>query len=98
MKLPGGLMLGGGKGGTCVFAIELGFRAATSLEFEANLHKIAQKNVAVLRLEEKVTLIHRDAFAYQDFNKHSHIFLFNPINGEMVNFLVPRYFQWERGA
>ena len=59
--------VGGGKGGTAIFALDFGFENSASLEFEEYLHKIAQRNVDILNLKDCVNLIHADAFKYNDY-------------------------------
>jgi hypothetical protein len=80
--------VGGGKGGTAIFALDLGFKDSASLEFEEYLHKIAEKNVRTLNLQDCVKLIHADAFKYKCYSEFSHIFMFRPINGVLMKDLL----------
>ena len=80
--------IGGGKGGTAYFANLLDFKKSTSLEYEQDLHKIACKNISKLKLEDKVNLINLDAFQYHIYYEYSHIFMFRPLNGELMHKLL----------
>ena len=80
--------VGGGKGGTAFFASQFGFKNSTSLEFEASLHNIAKSNIEILGIRDKVELINQDAFEYTQYYKHSHIFMFRPLNGEQMKELL----------
>ena len=71
------LDVGGGKGGTCVSAIKLGFGNACSIEVEQYLHDIATKNIDILNLQQRIKLVNIDAFEYTDYGRYSHIFMFN---------------------
>ena len=77
------LDVGGGKAGTSVFALRMGFGSACSLELEESLHDIASKNISVLGLEDKVKLINKNAFEYRDYAQYSHIFMFNLLVGNL---------------
>lgn len=80
--------VGGGKGGTAIFARELGFENSASLEFEEYLHQISEKNVEILNLQNCVNLIHADAFRYKEYGQFSHIFMFRPVNGVLMKDLL----------
>lgn len=80
--------VGGGKGGTAIFSLELGFLHSASLEFEEYLHNIAKKNVSILNLEDRIRLIHVDAFQYHGYGEYSHIFMFRPLNGTLMRDLL----------
>jgi len=79
------LDVGGGKGGTAVFARSIGFRRSASLEFEEYLHQIALRNILRLDLAGKVELLHDDALKFSRYSEYSHIFMFRPLNGEKLS-------------
>jgi hypothetical protein len=74
------LDVGGGKSGTAVFALELGFMRSASLEYEEYLHVIAQRNIRKLGLGSRVDLIHGDALKFERYSDFSHIFMFFPMD------------------
>jgi len=75
--------IGSGKGGTLCFSLGLGFNSAVGLEYEDYLHKIAEKNIKILGLEESIKLIRGDALKFEDYYKYSHIFMFNMLVGDL---------------
>jgi hypothetical protein len=77
------LDVGGGKAGTSVFALRMGFGSACSLELEEYLHDVACKNISVLGLKDKIELINKNAFEYRDYAHFSHIFMFNLLVGDL---------------
>ena len=76
--------IGGGKAATAFYSLSLGFKKSASLEFEDYLHKIAKKNISILRCNEQVELICENAFSFKRYTEFSHIFMFRPLNGELM--------------
>jgi hypothetical protein len=76
------LDVGGGKGGTSVSAIQMGFGFACSLELEEHLHVVAQKNIAILGLRDRIHLEQGNAFEFDQFARFSHIFMLNLLTGD----------------
>ena len=85
--------VGGGKGGTAYFATQLGFPFATSLEYEPSLHEIAKSNIHKLKMGKKIELVCADAFEWNDYSLFSHIFLFRPLNGKLMENLLEHIYK-----
>jgi 16S rRNA G966 N2-methylase RsmD len=74
------LDIGSGKGGPIVYARQLGCKLSAGIEYEHNLHLIAEKNIKILGMDANCTSYNVDArkfYSYADFDIY---FMFNPFD------------------
>ena len=79
--------IGSGKGAAIIFAKEFGFKRSLGVEFAKELHKIAQKNIKKLDINEVVS-INKDAVEYFPPRDTTVIFLFNPFDRTVMRKVV----------
>jgi 16S rRNA G966 N2-methylase RsmD len=77
---PGSVVIdfGSGKGSAVIALAGLPFAEVIGVELSPALMAIAERNIARLRLERRVRFVHIDAAEYQDLDRVTHIFMFNP--------------------
>ena len=86
---PGSVMvdLGSGKGGAALTMSRLGFDEVIGVELSASLIDVARRNAARLG-RRNVRFIHADAAAFRDWDRVTHIYMFNPFPAEVLATVV----------
>jgi 16S rRNA G966 N2-methylase RsmD len=77
---PGSVVIdfGSGKGSAVIALAGLPFDEVIGVELSPALIAIAERNIARLRLEQRVRFVQTDAAEYHDLDRVTHIFMFNP--------------------
>ena len=86
---PGSVIvdLGSGKGGAALTLSALGFEEVIGVELSASLVDVARRNAARLGTRN-VRFVHTDAAAYQDLDRVTHIYLFNPFPATVMAAMI----------
>ena len=74
------LDIGSGKGAVICDLYSLGFAKSHGIEFNEELHKIAEKNIGILGLNYFCRSINTDAVHFTGYERYDMYFLFNPFN------------------
>jgi SAM-dependent methyltransferase len=94
--------LGSGKGRALMLAAAFPFRRIVGVEFAAELHEVANANIAALAVRQpampQVELICGDAAAYEFPNEPLIIYLFNPFGSAVIRSVAERAINSWRNA
>ena len=90
LEIPPGsvlLDLGSGKGGAALTLSPLGFAEVIGVELSGELIDVARRNAARLG-RKNVRFVLADAAAFRDYDRVSHIFMYNPFPCDVVAHVV----------
>ncbi len=82
--------VGSGKGRALILAAQYRFKRIVGIEFMPELHQIALKNIGVLRLDDRIETINIDALNYPLPADPLIIYLYNPLNSNVMDPFVRR--------
>jgi SAM-dependent methyltransferase len=78
------LDIGCGKGYVLTFAAKYPFKEIEGFDISASLIQIAQKNISILNLINRIKVFTSDALQYDNYEKFDHFFLFNPFPSDIM--------------
>jgi SAM-dependent methyltransferase len=81
--------LGSGKGRALLLAATYQFRRVIGVEFAAELHRIAQTNVATIS-DARIDLVHDDVASYVFPHDPLIIYLYNPFDAQLIGCVAKR--------
>jgi predicted RNA methylase len=90
IEIPPGsvaLDLGSGKGGAALTLCRSGFAEVIGVELSEQLVQVARRNTARLG-RRNVRFIHADAAAFRDYDRVTHIFMYNPFPCEVMRHVM----------
>ena len=79
------LDMGSGKGKALIAAARQPFRKLTGVEISERLHDIANSNLRILQLDDKIELINSDARDFSPNPDQRVIYFFNPFTGSVLH-------------
>jgi len=79
--------LGSGKGGAALTLSRLGFEEVIGVELSEDLIRIARRNAERLG-RRNVRFVHADAGAFRDYDRVTHVYMFNPFPAEVMSDVI----------
>lgn len=89
--------VGCGKGYVLARLSRLKNTELVGIESEQHLVVIAQSNFSKMGIEDRIRIIHGDAINYEDYAKHSLIFLYNPFPRIIMHSFINKLLCEKRG-
>jgi SAM-dependent methyltransferase len=81
--------IGCGKGYVLTKAAKQPYNKITGIDFIPKMAHIAQKNISILRLKDRINLCFADVASY-DYDEYDHLFLYNPFSSDILESVVSR--------
>lgn len=91
------LDVGCGKGVVLKEAAKQPFHKITGIDIDSRLIGIANKNLAILHLTDRVECIEADALRYSRYKDYNTFFLFNPFGEEVLQAVINRIIEEKAG-
>jgi 16S rRNA G966 N2-methylase RsmD len=81
--------IGCGKGYVLTKAAKQKYNRIMGIDFVPEMIKIAQKNISILKLENRINLCLADATQF-NYDEYDHLFLYNPFSKDILRVVVNR--------
>ena len=86
----GFLDIGCGKGFVLAYATKFNYHKIAGFDIFPNLTKIAEKNISILKLNNRVEVLTEDATRFSRYGEFNHLFMFNPFPSEIMESTLQR--------
>jgi SAM-dependent methyltransferase len=81
--------IGCGKGFVLTKAAKQPYNKITGIDFVPEMIKIAEKNISILKLQNRINLFLADATEFS-YDEYDHLFLYNPFSADILKLVVNR--------
>jgi 16S rRNA G966 N2-methylase RsmD len=76
--------VGCGKGYVLIKASKQAYHKVSGIDIEPELIRIAQKNLSVLKLQNRLNVLCVNALEFEHYDEYEHFFFFNPFTAEVL--------------